>query len=33
MEFNKYFDETYNTHTYETLEDVLRDEGYLPKPK
>ena len=32
MEFNKYFDETYKTHTYEALEDVLRNERYLPKP-
>jgi len=30
LEFNHYFDETYDTHTYEALEDVLRDEGYLP---
>jgi len=33
MKFNKYFDETYKTHTYEALEDVLRNEGYLPKPR
>ena len=31
-EFNKYFDETYGTHTYEALEDVLRNEDLLPKP-
>ena len=33
LEFNKYFDEIYKTHTYETLEDILRDQGLLPKPK
>jgi hypothetical protein len=27
--FNKYFDRTYGTHTYEALEDVLRAEGWL----
>ncbi|HVN54237.1 MAG TPA: hypothetical protein VMT46_07895, partial [Anaerolineaceae bacterium] len=32
-EFNKYFDKTNGTHTYEALEDVLREEGWLPKPK
>jgi RHS repeat-associated protein len=30
LEFNKYFDDTYDTHTYEALEDVLRELGYLP---
>jgi hypothetical protein len=30
--FNKYFDKTYGTHTYEALEDVLRSEGWLPNP-
>jgi hypothetical protein len=28
-EFNKYFDETFGTHTYEALEDVLRNTGWL----
>ena len=31
LDFNKDFDETYDTHTYETLEDVLKDEDLLPK--
>lgn len=29
--FNKYFDQTYGTHTFEALEDVLRIERLLPK--
>ena len=33
LEFNRYFDETYDTHTFEMLQDVLRDEGLLPRPK
>jgi RHS repeat-associated protein len=33
LEFNRYFDETYSTHTFETLQDVLRDERLLPRPK
>ena len=30
--FNKDFDKTYGTHTFEALDDVLRAEGWLPHP-
>jgi hypothetical protein len=32
LEFNKNFDETFGTHTFEALENVLRNAGWLREP-